>query len=143
MAFAVAAAVIAFVSAPAAATTGVQTNGTNQYITFGRADSLGVARFTIEVWFRRLGAGVATSTGTGGVTSAIPLLTKGRGEADGDTRDMNFFLGIRSTDNVLCADFEEGTGQASPGLNHPVYGSTRIGNGTWHHAAATSKAPRR
>jgi hypothetical protein len=29
--------------------------------------------------------------------------------------DMNYFLGIRPTDNVLVADFEEGTGQTSPG----------------------------
>ena len=41
---------------------------------------------------------------------------------------MNFFLGIRGTDNVLCADYEEGTGQTSPGLNHPVYGVTAIRN---------------
>jgi len=111
----------------------------NDYVTFG-ADTLylGLQRFTLEVWFFRTGAGVTTSTGTGGVTSAIPLLTKGRGEADAaDRRDMNYFLGIRSTDNVLCADYEEGRGQLQPSLNHPVVGVTPILYNTWYHAAVT------
>ena len=75
-------------------------------------------------------------TGSGGIT-AVPLITKGRAEADGSVVDMNYFLGIRTTDNVLVADFEEGTGQTSPGLNHPVAGTTAIVNGVWYHAAAT------
>ena len=29
-------------------------------------------------------------------------------------------LGINSSGNVIAADFEEGTGSASPGLNHPI-----------------------
>jgi hypothetical protein len=121
---------------PALAGTGVKFDGTNDYITFGQAPSLGASTFTLELWFRRDGTGVTTTTGTGGVT-AVPLLTKGRGEADGDTRDMNYFLGIRTTDNVLVADYEEGTGQTSPGLNHPVAGVTAIRNSTWYHACAT------
>lgn len=93
----------------------LQFDGTNDYVTFG-ADTvkLGLTSFTIELWFYRTGTGATASTGTGGVT-AVPLFTKGRGEADGDNRDMNYFLGIRGTDNVLCADYEEGTGQTSPG----------------------------
>ncbi len=115
----------------------VQFDGTNDYITFG-ADTvkLGLSKFTIELWLYRTGAGATASTGTGGVT-AVPLFTKGRGEADGDKRDMNYFFGIRGTDNVLCADYEEGTGQTSPGLNHPVAGATPIRNNTWYHAAAS------
>ena len=38
---------------------------------------------------------------------------------------------------MLAADFEEGAGGASPGLNHPVYGTTVITNNVWHHAAVT------
>lgn len=120
----------------ASAQGGVEFDGSNDYVTFGQADDLGVSTFTIELWFMRTGTGATTSTGTGGVT-AVPLLTKGRGEADGNNRDMNFFLGIRSSDNVLCADFEEGTGQTQPGLNHPVAGTTAIRNNAWYHAAAT------
>ena len=80
---------------------------------------MGVTTFTIETWFRRDGAGVATATsgGSGGVT-AIPLVTKGRSEDDGSNTDMNYFLGIRSSDNVLAADFEDN----ATGANHAVTG---------------------
>ena len=47
---------------------------------------------------------------------------------------MNYFLGIRQTDNVLVADFED----MATGLNHPVAGVTPIAvDSVWHHAAAT------
>ena len=97
---------------------------------------LGVPRFTLETWFKWTGGGVTTYTGTGGVV-AIPLITKGMAESDNAIVDMNYFLGIRASDSVLVADFEEGAGQASPGLNHPVAGVTPITPNVWHHAAAT------
>ena len=113
--------------------------GTNAYVAFGDPVALHLNQFTLECWFRRDGSGITTSTGTGagGIPDAIPLLTKGRHEADGDVRDMNFFLGIRDADGVLVADLEEGAGQPSPGLNHPVMGVTPVTIGVWHHAAAT------
>ncbi|MEO6741614.1 MAG: hypothetical protein ABIP20_15325, partial [Chthoniobacteraceae bacterium] len=101
-----------------AAGTALSFDGVNDYVTFGPAPSLGSATFTIETWFKRTGTGVGTSTGSGGVT-AVPLVTKGRAEVDDTNQDMNYFLGIRPTDNVLVADFEEGAGAALPGLNHP------------------------
>ena len=107
------------------------------YVTFGDPAALDLAQFTVECWFRRDGVGTATTTGGSGIADAIPLVTHGAQEADGDTRDMNFFLGIRNTGGVLCADFEEGPGGTGPlGLNHPVLGVTPVGSG-WHHAAAT------
>jgi hypothetical protein len=132
----VTAAVLLAAAAPALAGYALSFDGTNDYVTFGTAPSLGATTFTIECWFYRAGTGVTVSTGTGGVT-AVPLLTKGRGEAEGSTVDMNYFMGIRGTDSVLCADYEEGTGQTSPGLNHPAAGVTPIRNNTWYHAAAT------
>ena len=102
------------------------------YVTFSAAPGLGVSIFTLETWVKRDGAGVATSTGSGGVV-AIPLVTKGMAEADGTNQDMNYFLGIQSTDNRLVADFED----AATGLNHPVIGATAISSGVWHHVAAT------
>ena len=114
-------------------------NGTSQYVRAGSvaaaADELNAAQFTLEAWFYRTGTGTTTSTGTGGVTAA-PLIAKGRGEADGSNVDMNYFLGINSSGR-LVADFEEGAGQPSPGLNHPVTGSAVITNNVWHHAAVT------
>ena len=98
-----------------AAGAALQLNGTNQYVTFGAAPSLGASTFTLELWFRRTGAGVGTSTGNGGIASAIPLITKGRAETEGSNVDMNYFLGIDATSGRLVADFEEGaTGATRP-----------------------------
>ena len=72
----------------------LQFDGTNDYVTFGPAPPLGAATFTLETWFKRTGAGVGTNTGSGGIASAIPLVTKGRAEAEGSNVDMNYFLGI-------------------------------------------------
>lgn len=110
--------------------------GTNAYVTFGSASGLGLSQFTLECWFKREGTGVSTSTGTGGIT-AIPLIAKGRAEADGSNLDMNYFLGISTTNNVLAADFEEINTGPNPGLNHPVMGITPIINNVWYHGAVT------
>ena len=122
---------------PAIMTHALDFGGTNAYVTFGQPSALRLAQFTLETWFRRAGTGVTANTGSGGVV-AIPLVTKGRSQsADGGVYDCNYFLGIRGTDSLLCADFEEGTAGASPGLNHPVVGVTTIHKGVWYHAAAT------
>src|SRR5207253_2416987 len=65
------------------------------------------------------------------------LVTKGRAEAEASNVDMNYFLGIDSATNRLVADFEEGAGAASPGLNHPLSGTTALQNSVWYHAAVT------
>lgn len=125
----------AIVTAAAGSNTALRFPGAGAYVTFGPAPALGSAVFTIEAWFRQRGAGQATSTGTGGVT-AVPLVSKGRSESDGSNKDMNYFFGLDASSH-LVADFEEGAGGASPGLNHPVVGSTPVVNDTWYHAAAT------
>ena len=51
-------------AATAATNTAVQFDGTNDYVTFGTAAGLGATQFTLELWFRRTGTGVNTSTGT-------------------------------------------------------------------------------
>jgi hypothetical protein len=123
-------------AAPAA---GLTFNGTSQYLRVGAVaaapDSLSAAQFSLEAWFNRSGTGATTSTGSGGVMAA-PLIAKGRAQADGSNVDMNYFLGIDAS-SKLVADFEEGAGQPSPGLNHPVTGVTVVTNNAWHHAAAT------
>ena len=106
--------------------------GVDGYVSFGPAPSLGLTNFTLETWFRRDGVGAAAYTGGGGVT-AIPLFTKGRGEDDGSNVDMNYFLGIRASDGVLVADFED----KDTGANHPIAGLTTLRNNTWYHAAVT------
>ncbi len=118
--------------------TALQFNGSSQYATFGAAPSLGAATFTLETWFKRTGAGAGTSTGNGGIASALPLVTKGRAEAEGSNVDMNYFLGIDATSGKLVADFEEGPSTGGTlGLNHPISANTVVTSNVWHHAAAT------
>ncbi len=111
--------------------------GGTSYITFGNNSKLGISQFTLECWFMRHGTGTTTSTGTGGLTTAIPLVSKGKSENDGSTVDMNYFLGIDNSTGKIGADFEEGAGGTNPGLNHPVLGTTVIALNTWYHAAVT------
>ena len=119
---------------PVAAQTAIQLNGTSQYVTFGSAASLGASTFTLEVRFKRTATGASVTTGTGGLALAVPLLTKGRGEGDTTPNlNMNYFLGINTANDALCADFEDTAG----GGNHPLTGTTAITSNVWHHAAAT------
>ena len=111
---------------------GLQFDGLDDRVTFGAAPALGAATFTIETWFRRDGPGSTATTGGGGVV-AVPLVTKGMAEAEGDNRDTNYFLGIDGKRRVLAADFED----TANGGNHPVFGVTPICDGVWYHAAAT------
>jgi hypothetical protein len=111
---------------------GLQFNGTNSHVTMGPAPGLATATFTVEAWFKRTGTGSTANSGSGGV-DAVPLVCKGVGEGDGSNIDANYFFGIRATDNVLAADFED----MASGLNHPVAGVTAIQNNIWYHAAAT------
>ena len=78
---------------------------------------------------------MTTTTGSGGLTAVVPLVTKGRDESNGNVTDVNYFLGIQG--NLLAADFEEGTGAANPGLNHPLTGITPIQLNQWYHGAVT------
>jgi fibronectin type 3 domain-containing protein len=110
-------------------------DGVNDHVTFGQATTtLGASQFTLETWFRRAGAGVGTSTGSGGIASAVPLIAKGRAQQDGSNLDMNYILGIDASSGVLVADFED----AATGANHPVSAATAIpADNGWHHAAAS------
>ncbi|MFM1770700.1 MAG: hypothetical protein RJA22_3229, partial [Verrucomicrobiota bacterium] len=111
----------------------LQFDGANDYVTFGPAAGLGAATFTLEAWILRTAAGTTGTSGSGGIT-AVPLITKGRSEADGTNLDCNYFLGLRGSDFVLAADFES---FLTSNNNNPVYGRTAIATGVWHHVAAT------
>ena len=99
----------------------------------GDPAKLDLGVFTIETWFKRTGPGVNGTTGTGGITDFIPLVTHGGPQADGSNVDANWLLGIKDTGDVLAADFED----MATGLNHPILGTTVITDNVWHHAAAT------
>lgn len=133
---------LGWVAPPSAlAQSALQFDGTNDYVTFGQATTtLGAPTFTIEVWFKRAAGGAVTSTGTGtnaanGLINVLPLLAKGRGQADGSNFDCNYFLGIQTTPNVvLAADYED---FAASNNNHALVGTTVLRNDVWYHAAAT------
>jgi hypothetical protein len=118
------------------AQTGLTFNGVNNYVVMGAAPGLNSTSFTVEAWFKKEGTGVSTSTGTGGLF-AIPLVAKGRAEAEGSNKDFNYFLGIDAADNVLAADFEEGSTGPNPGTNHPIKGVTPICSNVWYHACVS------
>jgi len=122
----------------AASDCSINFGGTNAYVTFGNAAALGLTQFTLEAWIYKTGNGATVSTGSGGVT-AQPIITKGRDESEANNRDLNYFMGINSS-GKLVADFEEGSGSASPGTNHPITGTTTIANNAWHHVAVTYNA---
>ncbi len=119
-------------------------NGSTAHVSMGygpaSAAAFGASDFTLECRMLRTGAGVTTLTGGGGVI-AVPLIAKGVGEEDGNTRDANYFLGIDPS-GKLTADFEQrdatnnGTVYAA-GRNFPIVGSTTLQYGTWYHVAAT------
>jgi hypothetical protein len=109
--------------------------GTNGYVSFGNPAALGLSQFTIEAWIYKTGNGITVNTGAGGTTGQ-PIVAKGRDESEGNNRDLNYFFGVNST-GKLIADFEEGSGSASPGLNHPLAGTTTLSNNTWYHVAVT------
>jgi len=121
-------------STQAEAPAALQFDGTNDYVTFGNVAGLGVTNFTLETWFNWTGGGTAmTTSGTQGLPSVYPLISKGRGEADGSNVDMNYFLGIDSATKALAVDFED----TATGMNWPFVGTREVTTNTWHHAAVT------
>jgi len=108
-------------------------------VAFGAAAThpeLGLAQFTLEAWVRWDGGGEAASSGVNGIV-AYPVVTKGRGEADGSNVDCNYLFGIRSDNGRLAADFESYEAAVGGNNNYPVTGSTVVSSGSWHHVAAT------
>ena len=111
---------------------GLAFDGSNDFVDMGVAAELGSAQFTVETWFKRTGNGLGNTTGTNGIPSLVPLVTKGAPEAEGSNVDANYILGLSG--NFLAADFED----SASGGNHPIIATTTpIVNDVWYHAAAT------
>lgn len=124
------------------ANTALRFDGVNDYVTMGVAPELGAGGppnngMTLECWFRKEGAGITSTSGSGGV-SGVPLFGKGRGESDGSNVDCDYFFGINSA-GQLVADFETypATGLTS-GQNYPITATNApIQDNVWYHAAVT------
>jgi len=105
-------------------------NGTNQYVSFGGApNSLKTTYFTLSTWFQWATGGSTSNTGAGGI-DYYPIITKGRAEADGDNRDMNYGVGITAT-AFVGADFEDN----STGLNAPITGTQTLPQNIWKNVS--------
>lgn len=92
---------------------------------------LGLAEWTVTAWFKPdSDFGDTTTTGTGGIV-AIPIVSKGRSEADTPGLNLNYFLGLTAA-GKLCGDFE-----STSGTNHPITGGTTIVTDRWYFGALT------
>lgn len=103
------------------------------YVNLGNAPELKLTNFTLEAWVKIEGYGSTTETGGGGVTKVVPIITKGRAEAENFDVDVNYFLGYESGTNKLMADFEDNSNSA----NHPVTSNAKIPMNTWTHVGAS------
>ena len=61
---------------------GLDLGSSGAYVTFGNPPKLDLGQFTIETWFKRTGTDVASTSGTGGIASFVPLVTNGGPEDD-------------------------------------------------------------
>jgi len=110
----------------------IKLTGTAQAPNTGNiASNLGEKQFTLSAWIKQTGAGITTTSGTGGIT-AVPIISKGKSEGDGSAIDCNYILGITAA-GKLAADYEQYGG----GQNYPVTGSTTLALNTWYNVAAT------
>ena len=118
--------------------TALQLNGSSQYATLGGSADLRSATFTVELWFQRTGAGSPTSTGTGGITNAIPLITKGRAEAENAGGRHQLFPRDRRDEWQAGRRFRGGPGWEHAEREPSDHGHDGDrGGAAWHHAAAT------
>ena len=94
--------------------------------------------FTLETWFRRDGAGVGVTTGTGGIALAIPLVTKAAGEGEGppNTHQCQLLPGHR---RHAAASWWPTT-RSPPGPTTRSAAYAVVTSNVWHHAAVTYDA---
>lgn len=106
-------------------------DGASNYVHLGNPSALQLTAFTLEAWVRPAGAGQPAHTGVGGI-NAVPIIAKGRGEADAPANlNMNYLLGLDAA-NKPVADFEEAGGK-----NRPFVGKTSLPPNTWTHLAVS------
>lgn len=84
--------------------------------------------FTIFCWFKRSGNGTSptSGTGTGGMTSVEPLVTKGMAESETAGLNLGWFLGLEAIGSTyyLGADYE--IGNTPGGTNFPTGRNARM-----------------
>ena len=108
------------------------------YVNLGNNASLHLTNFTIvKARIKIEGYGSTTETGTtgsgGGQAGIVPIITKGRAQAESASVDINYFLGYRLSDMKLVADFEDNrTSQ-----NHSVVSAATLPMYQWTQVGAS------
>ncbi len=105
-------------------------DGIDDHVGFGANNSL--TQQTILAWVRQTGAGKIGTTGVGGFEPAtvppfpriVPIIAKGTAQVEADDKDINFYLGITTT-NRLGSDYESSTWAANPSGKRAVDGRDR------------------
>ncbi|MBX4196131.1 metallophosphoesterase [Candidatus Pacearchaeota archaeon] len=105
-------------------------NATQNLFIANQGELSNTTEYTIMGWFNMTSNGTTANTGTGGAF-LIPLVTKGMAEAELNSQDFPYFVGIRG-DYKLTADYENITNS----VNHLAIGSTTLNFSTWYHFAA-------
>jgi hypothetical protein len=105
------------------------------YVNCGTSSTLTVTEFTLEAWIKREANGDVVTTGTGGIDDAEPIITKGRGYNENPHNNINYFLCVRQSTQMIVFDYE--ASDAPVGQNYPTFGTTFIENGQWYYVVAT------
>jgi hypothetical protein len=107
-------------------------DGVDDHVNYGAVNSL--AKQTVLAWIKKTGPGTpSATTGTGGLLNIVPVITKGTNEAETDTVDINYYLGIASG-GQLASDYETSA-------NHPLTGATVITSDVWTMIGMTLDVP--
>jgi hypothetical protein len=105
-------------------------DGVDDHVAFGAVNPL--PKYTVLAWIRKAGTGFSGTSGTGGLTNVVPILSKGTAEGETLPLDINYYLGIAST-GELASDYE-----ANPGSgNAPLVGATVLTAATWYMVGTT------
>ena len=117
-------------------------NGSNGHIKAPNNAAFQLLDFTLETWIRidgrgRIGGSGGGGGGATGFNTLIPLITKGRSDADGTaTREINYYFAYDSATRRLVADFED---RKSTNNNHAAMSNIVLDTCTWQHVAVSCK----
>lgn len=105
-------------------------DGVDDHVAFGAVNAM--PKYTILAWIKKTGTGLPGTSGNGGLTNVVPIVTKGTAQNEALAIDINYYLGIGSG-GQLGSDYE-----ADPGSgNAPLTGATMLAADTWYMVGTT------
>jgi hypothetical protein len=107
-------------------------DGTDDLVDLGAPAAFKIAVYTVSCWAMRTGAGVGIAAASG-YTNVVPIFTRGMGEGDNTSKDINWFVGANAASSYnLIATHELNTGADSVALS-----TTAMALNTWYHLVYT------